>query len=141
MPGTRKSVVSGISLGGWITNLLHACYDTADEYRPIFAGAALDRLFVDSAYRKLTRKAALEHPDRLTDCLNFEDAFLRRSNQNVHALMARFDRYIVLEQQASIYRDDRLTIIERGHITGSGENATHRSFLGDGFAETPRPPP
>ena len=90
MPGTRKSVVSGISLGGWITNLHRACYDTADEYRPIFAGAALDRLFVDSAYRKLTGKDALEHPDRLTDCLNFEDAFLRRSNQKVHALMRKY---------------------------------------------------
>ncbi len=134
LPEAKKTVVSGISLGGWITNLHHACYDTADEYRPIFAGAALDRLFIDSAYRKLTGKDALEDPDRLTACLNFEAAFARRSNKNVHALLGRFDRYIVLEQQASIYREDQLTVIDRGHIAGSGENETMRGFLGEAFA-------
>ena len=133
VPEARKTVVSGISLGGWITNLHHACYDSADEYRPIFAGAALDRLFLDSAYRKLTGKHALETSVRLTDCLNFEAAFARRSNENVHALLGRFDRYIVLEQQASIYRDDRLTVIDRGHITGSGDNETLRGFVGEAF--------
>lgn len=132
-PDARKSVVSGISLGGWITNLHHACYDSADEYRPIFAGAALDRLFTDSSYRKLTGKDAFENQERLTDCLNFETAFARRSNGNVHALLGRFDRYIVLEQQASIYREDQLTVIDRGHITGSGDNETLRRFVGEAF--------
>jgi len=135
-PESSRSVVSGISLGGWITNLHHACYDTADEYRPIFAGAALDRLFIDSAYRKLTGRDALKDPDRLTECLSFEAAFARRSNENVHALLGRYDRYIVLEQQASVYRDDQVTVIERGHITGSGDNETLRGFLGEAFAST-----
>lgn len=140
LPDSRKTVVSGISLGGWIANLHHTWLDTADEYRPIFAGAALDRLFLDSAYRKLTGKQALENPTRLTDCLNFEAAFAARSNENVHGLLGRFDRYIVLEQQASIYREDRVTVIDRGHITGSNENDTLRRFLAEGFVgvSTPR---
>lgn len=131
---SSRSVVSGISLGGWIANLHHACYNTADKYRPIFAGAALDRLFIDSAYRRLTGEDALENPDRLTACLNFEAAFARRSNENVHALLGRYDRYIVHDQQASIYREDQVTVIDRGHITGSGDNETLRGFLGEAFA-------
>ena len=138
-PESSKTVVSGISLGGWIANLHHACYDRADEYRPIFAGAALDRLFIDSAYRKLTGKAALEDLARLTECLNFEAAFARRSNENVHALLGRYDRYIVLEQQASIYREDQVTVIDRGHITGSGDNETLRGFLAEAFASAAVP--
>lgn len=133
-PESSRTVVSGISLGGWITNLHHACHNTADEYRPIFAGAALDRLFTDSAYRKLTGKAALENPGRLAECLNFESAFGRRSNENVRALLGRYDRYIVLDQQAPIYREDQLTVIDRGHITGSGDNDTLRGFLAEAFA-------
>ena len=126
--------MSGISLGGWIANLHHACFNTADEYRPIFAGATLDRLFIESAYRKLTAKSALEHPDTLTVSLNFEAAFARRPNTNVYLLMGRVDQYIVLEQQRSIYNPDQATIIDRGHITGSSDTEMLRAFLSSEFA-------
>lgn len=130
---TPKIVVAGISLGGWVTNLHHSSFDSADEYRPIFAGAALDAIFTESTYRKLTARSAREHPDRLRRVLNFEPAFKKRPNTNVHALLARHDRYIQLQRQGAIYRPDQLEILEKGHITGAADHDALRSFLLDAF--------
>jgi hypothetical protein len=128
-----KIVVAGISLGGWVTNLHHAHHDSADEYRPIFAGAALDRLFTESAYQRLTAARALRQPQRLREVLNFEAAFGARSNANVHALLARHDRYIELHRQGHIYRDEQLRVLDKGHITGAADNAALKAFLLEAF--------
>jgi len=133
LPECGRVVVSGISLGGWVANLHHAVYDTAHEYRPIFAGAALDALFTDSAYSKLTAKVALEVPEQLAHCLNFEKAFAKRPNATVYPLLARFDQYIRFGRQSGIYREDRLSALERGHITGSGDNDALKAFLEQAF--------
>lgn len=114
LPGSSSFVVSGISLGGWVTNLHHACFDTAQEYRPIFAGAALDALFTDSAYSALTSRRALA--DR------------------VFPLLARYDQYISLERQGGIYLPENVTIAEKGHVTGTADNQTLLAALRAGFA-------
>jgi hypothetical protein len=130
---SSRTLVSGISLGGWIANLHHAVHDSASEYRPIFAGAALDALFLDSAYTRMTAKDALRAPAALTDCLNFEEEFRARQNGSVVAMLARHDQYIVLDRQASIYAPENLHVIEKGHITGSADNRTLREFLAQGI--------
>jgi hypothetical protein len=132
-PGSRITV-TGISLGGWISNLHHAFLDTADEYRPVFAGAAPDALFLDSAYTRLTSAKALANPDRISAVLNFEDAFIAVPNAHVHALLGRYDQYVMLDRQRSVYRDENLTIIDRGHVTGSIATAEIAGFLAAGIS-------
>jgi hypothetical protein len=134
LPQSSPFIVSGISLGGWITNLHHACFDTATEYRPIFAGAALDALFTDSSYTALTSKKALADPGVLKQCLNFEEDFGRRPNEKVFPLLARYDQYITLERQGGIYGRENVTIIDKGHITGTADNEALLSALQAGFA-------
>jgi len=134
LPAASPFVVAGISLGGWITNLHHTCFDTADEYRPIFAGAALDALFTESAYSTLTADRALARPEALHACLNFEADFRRRSNGNVYPLMARHDQYIMFDSQSTIYRPENISVIEKGHVTGSADNRAllaHLAALAD----------
>ena len=133
LASSSRVVVSGISLGGWITNLHHAQFDSAHEYRPIFAGAALDALFTESSYSALAAADARSRPEALKTCLNFEDEFLRRPNNKVHALLARHDQYIILQRQSGIYRPENLTVIEKGHITGSADNRALFRFLSAGF--------
>jgi hypothetical protein len=130
---TRRVVVSGISLGGWIANMHHAFYDSADEYRPIFAGAALDATFLDSAYRHLVAPEARRRRGSIRDALNFEDAFRSRQNATVYPLLARFDRYIELHRHAGVYRKERVTAIRKGHVTGATDFARLCTFLGDAF--------
>ncbi|MFW5747932.1 MAG: hypothetical protein ACOCX6_03940, partial [bacterium] len=117
--GSEKIVVSGISLGGWITNLHYSLYGTSNEYRPVFAGAALDHLFTDTVYKGMTAALAREHPAALKAALNFEDAFRAKSPHNVYPLLARQDQYIRFERQKDIYRPENTTVLEKGHITGS----------------------
>ncbi len=131
--GSGKIVASGISLGGFITNLHYSIYGSLDEYRPIFAGAALDHLFTDTAYRTLTSREAREHPEALRNALNFEDLFRIRDPRRVFPLLARYDQYVELERQRSIYLEDQVSILNKGHITGAMDRRVLRDHLLDGL--------
>ena len=129
--GFEKIVVTGISLGGWITNLHYSLYGSLDEYRPVFAGGALDHLFTDSMYRKMTAFPAREHPEKLKEALNFEDAFRAKSPNNVYPFLARHDQYILFERQKGIYLPENTSVLEKGHITGSMDaNALREHIFG-----------
>lgn len=134
LPQSSRLVVSGISLGGWVTNLHHACFDTAQEYRPIFAGAALDALFTNSAYSALTSKRALADPETLERCLNFEEEFNGKPGDRVFPLLARYDQYITLERQGGIYLPENVTITDKGHITGTADSEALLAALRAGLA-------
>lgn len=127
--GTGRIVVSGISLGGWVTNLHYSLYGCLDEYRPLFAGAALDHLFTDTVYRKLTSREARDNPKVLRQALNFETAFQSRDSQSVFPLLARHDQYALFERQRRIYADAQLSVLEKGHITGSMDTRSLREHL------------
>lgn len=117
--GCPRVVCSGISLGGWITNLHHTYFDTCNVYSPTFAGAALDDLFTDSVYRKLLASSAQTSEARFREALNFERDFAAQRNDNVYPVMARHDKFIRFEQQFGIYRPEQMTVLERGHTTGA----------------------
>jgi hypothetical protein len=127
--GSEKIVVSGISLGGWITNLHSSVYASLDEYRPVFAGAALDHLFTDTVYRKMTASPAREHPEAVKEALNFEDAFRAKNPANVYPLLAKYDQYIRFERQKGIYLPENITVLDKGHITGSMDIPALREHL------------
>ena len=112
-------VVAGISLGGWVTNLHRAYYGSADIYAPILAGAALEDVFLGSAYRALTGETALQNPEALRQALNFELQFLQAPETNVYPLLARHDQIIRLERQRLSYAKQPVTIINKGHLTAA----------------------
>lgn len=112
-------VVSGISLGGWVTNLHRACFGSAARYVPLFAGAALGEMFVSSSYRHLTAETALARPDHLRAVLDFEDRFRDIADDDCRPLLGRYDRIIELDAQRSGYGALPMTVLEKGHITGS----------------------
>jgi len=117
-------IVSGISLGGWATNLHRTFYNTADAYVPLLAGAALDHLFTDSPYRKMGGQLARNNPQQIKNTLNFENAFRKVSDDNVFPLLGRYDQYIQYTRQKEAYRQDRINILNTGHVTSflAGKN-------------------
>jgi len=133
--GSGKLVASGISLGGWITNLHYSIYGSLDEYRPIFAGAALDHLFTDTVYRSMISREAGAHPEVLRRVLNFEDLFRLRDPRRVFPLLARYDQYIKLERQRGIYLEEQISILEKGHITGAMDRNALREHLLHGLEQ------
>jgi len=127
--GSGPVVVSGVSLGGFVTNLHRACFNTADAYAPLLAGAAIDHLFVSSVYRWLTAPAALGHPEALHRVLNFEAEFSRVPDDNVFPLLARYDKLIVFDRQKQCYGDRPLVVLEKGHVTAALATSELRQHL------------
>lgn len=111
-------VVSGISLGGWVTNLHRVCFGSADRYVPLLAGAALGEMFVTSAYRHLTADSALARPGRLRETLDFAAEFRAIETDDCRPLLARYDRIIEFDTQRPCY-ECSVRAIEKGHVTGS----------------------
>jgi hypothetical protein len=127
--GSPWVILTGVSLGGWVTNLHRAHYNTADRYAPMMAGAALDEVFTTSAYRRLTGAPAQDHPAAIRDALNFEAAFAAVPDDNVTALLMRHDAIIDYERQRRCYDPSRVTTHNRGHTTGVLDAAALRAFL------------
>lgn len=133
--GCVRTVLAGISLGGWVTNLHAACFASMTSYRPIFAGAALDDLFVNTPYRKLLASGARSRAAELSIALNFEDRFVRDApRERVHALLARFDQFIRFPRQRGIYLPGQVRVLEKGHVTGSLDTPALRAHLIDGLS-------
>lgn len=115
----NRILVSGISLGGWITNLHRTYYNSADIYIPIFAGAALGDIFINSVYHKMTGKLVEEHYENVRKILNFEMDYIKVRDKNVYPLLAYYDQIIQYERQKKCYEECQVQVIEKGHITGA----------------------
>ena len=127
--GCPRILLCGTSLGGFVTNLHRACFDTADQYAPIMAGAALDEIFMTGAFKRLLGPAGAANPDDLQRVLNFEEAFAAHKRTNVNALMMRHDAIVDFERQSRCFEPHSVQIIERGHTTGAFAAARLRRFL------------
>jgi len=114
---TSTVLVSGISLGGWVTNLHRSFYNSADAYVPLLAGAALDHLFTGSAYKKMGGLIARENPDKIREILNFEKEFKKVMDDSVFPLLGRYDQYIQYERQKRCYKNQPVKLLETGHVT------------------------
>ncbi len=115
----NRVMVTGISLGGWVTNIHRAFFNTADSYVPLLAGAALGDIFTRSIYRKLTGRRARARPEALRAVLNFEPEFARVSTNNVFPLLARHDQIVRYDRQRVCYGRRRIITLEKGHLTAS----------------------
>jgi len=112
-------LISGISLGGWVTNLHKAYFDSATAYAPLLAGAALGDLFTSSSYNKMIDTAALNHSKQIEKLLNFEDQYRQTSHHNVYPLLAQHDQYIMYDRQKGCYNNTPLKVLDKGHITNA----------------------
>ena len=129
-------VLSGISLGGWAVNLHRACFESADRYVPLFAGAALGEMFVSSVYRYMTADAARRRPSRLRRLLDFDDAFRAVEADDCAPLLGRYDRIIEYDCQRPSYTGMSLAVLNRGHVTGALAAATLREHVLGGIPDT-----
>lgn len=109
-------VVAGTSLGGFITNLHHVHFTSADRYVPMLAGLAQDDVFLHAAYRQGVAASALRQADTIERHLNFETAFKQSPPQHVHPLLAREDRIVRFERQMASYGGRPINTIAGGHL-------------------------
>ena len=124
-----RVVVSGISLGGWVTNLHRIFFNTADFYIPLLAGTIPSDVFTSSIYSKLTASLAHENRPVVEEALDFKEQFARRAEDNIFPLLARYDQVMRFEQQKESYGDRPVTVIDKGHFTGSLASAELRKHI------------
>jgi hypothetical protein len=111
--------VSGTSLGGFITNLHHIHYNSADKYRPLLAGTAMHDAFLNSAYSKSVAKTALAQPVTISKLFDFQADFANQDNSNVFPLLAVQDGIIRYDIQKASYNGLEAATIHKGHTTGA----------------------
>lgn len=133
--GSPAVFVSGISLGGYVTNLHRAYHDTADRYVPVFAGTALGEMFVSSVYQWMVGRPGRTSPSRLRDVLDFEDAFGTVASEDCAPLLARHDRIVEYDRQKPGYAGMDVAVIEKGHVTGSLATGLLRTHLEGSLVE------
>ncbi len=118
--GVNRVLVAGTSLGGFITNLHHINYNSADIYTPLLAGLAMDDIYLVSDYRKGVDPQAREnYSGQIKAVLNFEADFAAQDHHNVFPLLARHDRLIRFERQKESYGECPVAVINKGHSTGA----------------------
>lgn len=115
---SERLIVSGLSLGGFVTNYHRAKYNTADVYIPMLSGTRLGDMFTISRYRKLTALKDNSTSENVRTLLNFSESFNAVPDKNVYPLLALYDKYVEYDVQKHSYIGHPLEVIKRGHITG-----------------------
>ncbi|MFC7070134.1 hypothetical protein [Halobaculum lipolyticum] len=110
-----RSVVSGYSLGGFVTNRHHVHHDTADAYVPLMAGTAHGEIFLSSVP---AAPPARNRPEYLRRRLNFTDAWGGRDHDHVHPVLGRHDRLNRLAAQRPSYPGVTPAVWPVGHLRG-----------------------
>ena len=133
--GKEKITVTGISLGGFVTNLHFAHFNSADIYKPLLAGTRMGEVFFDSAYAKITDDKAKKESEKLKAILNIEGLFMKREQNKLFPLNAKFDRIVKYDNQSKAYRAENLKTIPYGHATGALQFGALRRFILEGINE------
>jgi len=115
----QRVLISGISLGGWVTNLHKVHRDTADVYCPLLAGSRCAELFFDSAYCRMASRRARQNPEAVRRVLNFDRRFVAADRSNVFPVLGRYDRIIVCDSQGQDYLQENLRVLRKGHVTAA----------------------
>jgi hypothetical protein len=122
-------ITTGISLGGWVSNLHRAIYNSSTAYAPLMAGTFLGELFLKSKYRKMASKLALNNPEQIRSILNFDELFQRQDANNLFPLLGRYDQFIEHKVQKESYKGYPLKTIECGHVTGAINSGVLREHI------------
>lgn len=125
----RPTIVVGFSLGGWVTNLHRAFHNGADLYVPMLAGAHLGRQMVDSSYRRMVSRRALEQADDLRALLDFDQAFRAVTDRNLAPLLARYDQFARVEDQLEDYGDTPVAMLATGHVGAALQGSALRTHV------------
>lgn len=120
--GATGSLVTGTSLGGFLSLIHHLFLGTASAYVPLLAGPDIAHVLLHSHFRYFVAPQALVCPEQFRSLLDFRQEFLTSHNtQRVFPLLARHDFTMQYDHHAACYRSAGVPVvtIERGHITGA----------------------
>ncbi|MBV1759380.1 MAG: hypothetical protein KMY55_16355 [Dethiosulfatibacter sp.] len=114
-----KIIVTGPSLGGFVTNLHFTYFNTADRYVPLLAGARIGDALIDSAYANVMSENGKSNSELVKETLNFNKDFKNRDQKNLFPLLALHDQIVRYSVQSQDYDIEKMQTIPFGHSTGA----------------------
>ena len=128
--GMGPIIVSGISLGGFVTNLHHTYSNSADAYAPLLAGPSREDVFLASIYHKLVAVSDPEAQQQVARALSFATDYTAVAHHKLFPLLARYDQYIRYDVQRAAYGEGvPISVLDKGHVTGALAYAALREHL------------
>ena len=133
----QKILLGGTSLGGYISNLHHIHFNTADVYTPLLAGLAMHDTFLNSVYRKAVDEFPKSQPKLMTRLFDFQPAFEQCGHPHDHVfpLLGKYDAIIRFEVQRDSYAGLDVETIEKGHTTGALSYEALRNHMLDKLSQ------
>ena len=110
-----RVLVSGLSLGGFVSVFHSAFFGGADVYVPLLGGAYLGSALVDSYYRYLI-STAVKDTGIVKDVLDVRNPL---PVEKIYPLFGLYDGVVIPHIQARPFKRDHISYIPRGHIMGS----------------------
>gem|GEM_PF-277448 len=126
---SESVIVTGVGLGGWITNLHRAYYNSAQAYVPILAGAKLEEMLLTSDFRHLCSKEALANRDAISKKISYFQKFRSVTTSNLYPVLARYDQLVDYTIQKSAYNGFPLRTFNNGHISAILRPALYREHI------------
>jgi hypothetical protein len=109
-------VVAGYGQGGFVANLHHLHYDTANIYIPLMAGTAQAEPFLDA----LPTASRVRHkPDALRQLLNFDAEWAKREHRNVFPVLGCADLVNRFDTQSRSYAATPIEVWPLSHRAGA----------------------
>jgi len=130
-------VVSGYSLGGFVSGRHHVVYNTADAYVPFVSGTAHAEIFFTTV--KAAAKAR-RNPEMLRSRLNFTEAWRQADNSNVFPVLGRYDQLNRLSVQGPSYAGTPFDLWSGGHLHGARNPKLIRQKIESVIAGLDAPP-
>lgn len=129
--GAPRSLVSGISLGGFLALAHHLLMGTADRHVPLLAGPDLAHVMLDTPFSRLLAPEARTPSEYLRTRLDFRRAFHDSDTRHIFPILARYDLDMPYAHFHACYAASQVPVVTmtRGHITGICAFATLRKHL------------
>jgi hypothetical protein len=129
--GAPNSLISGLSLGGFLALMHHLHMGTANRYAPMLAGPDIAHTMLKTPFGRLLTPAARAQIEHIQSLLDFRQAFQASNTRRIFPLLARYDLDMPYHHLYPCYLDNQIptVILDRGHITGSVSFAALRNHL------------
>ena len=112
-------VISGSSLGGYICNIHHIYFNSADSYAPLLAGVNMYDAIFESIYSRSVAEINADQKKKFKNILDFTEEFETCDNSNVFPLLASDDQIVRYDLQKKSYGNCPVASFAKGHATGA----------------------
>ncbi len=119
--GAARCLISGLSLGGFLTLMHHLYIGTASRYAPLLAGPDLAHTMLSTPFGRLIAPEARAQAEHFQSLLDLRQAFQASDTRHIFPLLAQYDLHMPYHHLHPCYLDGQVPTVtlSRGHITGS----------------------